>query len=144
MVEKLGKADSGVGRVAVCIIGGVVHMPRLKDINAGVDEIKCVCAESRRNGIGHRVAPALFFAVSALELVYLACRVENFLLTGVKRMAGRANFDGEVSTDGRARNKCVAAAAGNVDFFVFWVDFSFHHWPLVQSCRIRWMRACQF
>lgn len=68
----------------------------------------------------------LFLAVATLELVYLSSRIQNLLLTGIKGMAGRAHFNVQVSTEGRAGDERIAAAAGNVYFVVFWVDICFH------------------
>ena len=69
----------------------------------------------------------LLFAVAALELVYLTRGVEYLLLTGVKRMAGRANFYVKIFSDSRACDKSIAAAARNIHFFVLWMDICFHH-----------------
>lgn len=68
----------------------------------------------------------LFLAVATLELVYLSGRIQNLLLTGIKGMARRAHFNVQVSTEGRAGDERIAAAAGNVYFVVFWVDICFH------------------
>lgn len=39
-------------------------------------------------------------AVFTTELVYTTCRVNQSLLAGIERMAGGANFDVEITTDG--------------------------------------------
>ncbi len=69
---------------------------------------------------------ALFSAVTSTEFVDLTSCVHDFLLSGVERMAGSADFNADISTGGRASFESVATAARDVDLFVFWVDIRFH------------------
>lgn len=69
---------------------------------------------------------SLLLAVASLELVNLARRIENLLLAGIERVAGRTYFDVQISTESRASDERIAAAAGHVNFAVFWMDVCFH------------------
>jgi hypothetical protein len=65
-------------------------------------------------------------AVALLELVHAAANIGNLLLAGVERMALGADFDLQIVANGRTRLERVAAAAGDVDFGVTGMNFSFH------------------
>ena len=45
------------------------------------------------------VKTELLLAVAAFKLVNLSGRIKNFLLAGVERMAGRANFNVQIFAD---------------------------------------------
>lgn len=69
---------------------------------------------------------ALFGSVASAELVDLASGIHDFLLTGVERVAGGADFDTEVASSCGACFEGITAAAGDGDLFVLWVYFRFH------------------
>ena len=65
-------------------------------------------------------------AVFLLEPLYTPCGIDIFLLTGIKRMAHRADFG--VDFLGRAAGfESGAAAAVNYDLFIFWMYIFFHN-----------------
>ncbi len=68
--------------------------------------------------------------VLASELVHPTAGIDDFLLTGLERMAGRAHFDEEVLAQGRTGRKFVAAAAGNLDITVGGMNLGFHDFVL--------------
>src|SRR5439155_24027401 len=68
---------------------------------------------------------ALIPVVFALELLDAAGGVHVFHLAREERMAGRADFDGDVVL-GAARDELIAATAGQGGFFVLWVNTLFH------------------
>jgi hypothetical protein len=57
------------------------------------------------------------------------------LLTGVERVAFVANVDRQGFAEGRTGFELVAAAAGNSNCWVFWMDISFHGVFLRLACR---------
>src|SRR5262249_26289115 len=63
--------------------------------------------------------------VLALELLDTAGRIDELHLAGKKRMADRANFDGDVLL-GTARGELVAATAGHRRGFILGMDLFFH------------------
>src|SRR5262249_48211243 len=63
--------------------------------------------------------------VLALELLDPARGIDVLHLAGEERMAGRADFDGDI-LPGAARGELVAAPAGDGGFFVLGVDAFFH------------------
>jgi len=70
---------------------------------------------------------ALYVAVLLTEALDPTRRIDDTLLAGVERVASRADFN----SDGRLANRgacleCVAAAANDIDFGVFWMNFCFH------------------
>src|SRR5581483_3215034 len=65
-------------------------------------------------------------SVLLAELVDAARGVDDLLLTGVERMAVRADLDLEVMAKCRARLECVAAGAGDGDLFVIRMGGGFH------------------
>ena len=68
----------------------------------------------------------LAYAVFAAELVYPTTAINNFLLAGIKRVAGRAHFDCQVFPKRRARGEFVATAAGDFDVAVIRMNVGFH------------------
>src|ERR1700722_20019502 len=52
------------------------------------------------------------------ELVHATCGVDHFLLTGVERVAVRANLDLQILSKSRAGLERVAARAGHGDLFI--------------------------
>jgi hypothetical protein len=68
----------------------------------------------------------LFSRETPAEFVNLTRRVNNLLLTGIKRMATCAYFNMQVFTRCRPRCKGVATAAMHSDIFVGRVDIRFH------------------
>src|SRR5438132_778423 len=65
--------------------------------------------------------------VLLLELLDAAGRVNELHLAGEERMAGRANFDGDVLL-GAAGRELVAAATGHRGGFVLGVNVFLHRW----------------
>jgi hypothetical protein len=72
-------------------------------------------------------------ALPLSDLAYLrrkrssACRIDQLLLAGEKRVAGRTNFHVDVTLVGRARFKPGAACTLHPDLFVIWMDSLFWH-----------------
>lgn len=64
--------------------------------------------------------------VPAAEFIDTASRIENFLLTRIKRMARRAYFDAQVVPYGRTRLEDVAATTGHVNLLVVGMYIWFH------------------
>ena len=75
-------------------------------------------------------------AIAAIESVNASRRVDQFLLAGKERMAGRANLDVQVFLAGRARLETFAAGAGYCDFLIFWMNSRFHFSFTYYSCQI--------
>ena len=80
---------------------------------------------------------ALFGAVTSTEFVDLTSCVHDFLLAGIKRMAGGADFNADIFTGGRASYESVATATRDVDLFLLWVDIRFHDIRLCARVKIR-------
>ena len=82
---------------------------------------------------GERAVQLSFFAradsfgaaVTLGEFLNSTCGVDEFLLAGKKRMAGRANTDSNVAP-GRAGVIHRAARANDVGLVIFWMDACFH------------------
>jgi hypothetical protein len=68
--------------------------------------------------------------VLASELVHPTGGIDDFLLTGIERMACRAHFDEEILTQGRTGREFVATAAGNLDITVGGMNLGFHKFVL--------------
>jgi len=64
--------------------------------------------------------------VLAAEFVYAAAGIDDFLLTRIKGVTCRANFDREILTERRAGREFVAAATGHFDVTVIGVYIGFH------------------
>lgn len=60
------------------------------------------------------------------ELVDATAAIDHLLLTGIERMAIRADFDLQVVAQRRTRWKRVAAAAGHGNVFVLRMNAGFH------------------
>src|SRR5215470_9310375 len=65
--------------------------------------------------------------VLLLELLDAAGRIDKLHLAGEERMAGRADFDGDVLL-GAARRELVAATTGDRGGFVLGVNVFLHRW----------------
>ena len=65
------------------------------------------------------------FAIFSHEFFDSSGRIDEFLLAGKKRMAGRADIDAHIAA-GRANLKSIAAGAGYRTELVFGMDFCFH------------------
>src|SRR5438477_557404 len=82
---------------------------------------------------GERAVQLSFFArthsfgaaVTLGEFLNSTCGVDEFLLAGKKRMAGRANTDSNVAP-GRAGVIHRAARANDIGLRIFWVNACFH------------------
>ncbi len=85
---------------------------------------------------GGRRSSSRLLGVALAELLNAAGGVEDLLLAGVERVAGRADFDVQVASERRARLEAVPAAAGDGDFVVLGVDFVFHGWVLTFPGRL--------
>ena len=68
----------------------------------------------------------LFHAVFLVEAINTAGGVEHLLLTGIKGVALRANFDVQVLAERRAGFESLTAAAGHGNFSICWVNVRFH------------------
>jgi len=69
----------------------------------------------------------LFFSVSAPEFIDLACRINNFLLTGIERMAFGAHINTHrVAAVSGFCFKGISTATVNGNSFIFWVNLGFH------------------
>jgi hypothetical protein len=66
------------------------------------------------------------FAVLLAEAFNTTSGINNLLLAGIKRMAGRTNFNVKRLAIGGAGRKNIATAAGDIDFDVVRVDSFFH------------------
>jgi hypothetical protein len=64
-----------------------------------------------------------------MEALDSSCRIDQLLLSGEKRMAGRAHLQPDIRF-GRTGFKFVSAGAGYQNFVVFGVD-SFSHFNLI-------------
>src|SRR5262245_11531131 len=76
----------------------------------------------RRLGSGLCSAPRVLL----LELLDASSRVDDFLPTGVERVARRAHLDVEILAEGRAGLEGIPARAGDGDFLVVRMDPGFH------------------
>jgi hypothetical protein len=65
-------------------------------------------------------------AVLLVEFLDSASRIDDLLLAGVERMAGRTHFDVQRLLHRRSRRKVVTAGAGYGDFIVCRMDGGFH------------------
>eukprot|EP01031_Cornospumella_fuschlensis_P016968 gene16968-20749_t len=63
------------------------------------------------------------YTETLLEAIDTAAGVQDFLLTGVERVALGANVEADVLAQGRAGLDDVTAAAGSFDRYVFGMDF---------------------
>jgi hypothetical protein len=68
----------------------------------------------------------LFHAIFLAEFLDTPCRINNLLLAGIKRMAGRTDFHMQILVHGRAGGKLVATTAGNLNFIIAGMDIGFH------------------
>ena len=66
-------------------------------------------------------------AVTLVEAIHASGGVNQLLLAGKERVAGRTDFHVQVALFGRARLKRLAAGAGNGDLNVFGVNSWFHY-----------------
>ena len=74
-----------------------------------------------------RDANGLLHAITLAEFLDAASGVDNLLLAGIERMAGRANFDVQLIFAQRgAGYESVATRAGDSDFFVIGMNAGFH------------------
>src|SRR4030095_14063395 len=64
--------------------------------------------------------------VAPVETIDAARSIDQLLLTGKERMAGRTNFHVQVVFAGGTSLKGLAAGAGNCDFFIFRMNSGFH------------------
>ncbi len=60
------------------------------------------------------------------ELINTSRSIHDFLLAGVERMAGGADFDMQILTHSGTGSELIAATANHLDLFVFWMDIGFH------------------
>jgi len=75
-------------------------------------------------------------AVTPVEAIYAAGRVDQLLLAGKERMAGRANFNVQIAFARRARFESLATGAGYRYFFIFRVNSRFHFFAHLYGCRL--------
>jgi hypothetical protein len=100
--------------------------------SAGLQHTMLPEAGNASNELGFKKCPratqriALAETVLAAELVDPAAGIDNFLLTGIERVTGRANLDCEVFTEGAACGEFVATTTGHLDFAVIGMDVGFH------------------
>jgi hypothetical protein len=65
-------------------------------------------------------------AVLLPEFLHASGGIHDFLLAGIERMTGRADFYVQWFTERRTRSEGIPAAAGHRDIGVFRMDFRFH------------------
>lgn len=85
-----------------------------------------------RSGFGFAVccrSCALFQAELLLELFYTAATVDEFLLTGEERVAGRADVQSDFILGGQG-SEFITASASNLAFLVVGMDTFFHEFHL--------------
>jgi len=79
----------------------------------------------------------LFLGVAAVESVDAAGRINQLLLAGEERMAGRADFHVQVALFSRSSLKCFAARTGDGHFLISGMNFWFHYFlvplPIVSN-----------
>jgi hypothetical protein len=68
----------------------------------------------------------VLFGVPPVKSIDAPCGVDQLLLTGKKRMAGRTNFHVQIVFAGGTGLKGLATGAGNCDFLVFRMNSGFH------------------
>ena len=68
----------------------------------------------------------LLHAVLAVEAIDPASRIEHLLLTGIKGVALRADFNVEVFIQRGSGRERLSTAAGNLDIGVVWVRIGLH------------------
>jgi hypothetical protein len=68
----------------------------------------------------------LFFGVPPVKSIDAARSVDQLLLTGKERMAGRTNLHVQIVFAGGTGLKGLAAGAGNCDFLIFRMNSGFH------------------
>src|SRR6185369_7985948 len=68
----------------------------------------------------------LFFGVPPVKAIDAARSIDQFLLTGKKRMAGRTNFHVQVVFTGGTSLEGLATGAGNCNFLIFRMNSGFH------------------
>ena len=76
------------------------------------------------SGRGFRFRTLL--AISPVEPIHAAGGIDQFLLAGKERMAGRANLDVEIAFARRTGFKSLATGAGHGDLFIFRVNSRLH------------------
>ena len=67
-----------------------------------------------------------FLAVTFVEAIYASGGIDELLFTGKERVAGRTDFDVQITFLGRARFECLSARATDGYFDVFGVNSRFH------------------
>src|SRR5437764_12121535 len=65
-------------------------------------------------------------AIAPVKSIHASRGINQFLLTGEERMAGRANFDVQITFKGGTRLKNLAAGASHRYFVVFRMNSRFH------------------
>src|SRR4029453_10561154 len=78
-----------------------------------------------------------FLAIAFFEAIDASCRIDQLLFTGKERVAGRTNFDVQITLLGGASFERLAPRAGNCDFAVFWVNSWFHFIALYRRHKCR-------
>ena len=67
-----------------------------------------------------------FLTVTLIKAIDASCGVDQLLFAGKERVAGRTDFDVQVTFAGRASLERLAARAGNGYFVVFGMNSWFH------------------
>jgi hypothetical protein len=70
------------------------------------------------------------------KFIDAATGVDDFLLTGIERVAIRTNLDLQIVADGGAGFERIPAGAGDVDRLIFGMDFGFHGTLVIVCGRI--------
>jgi len=68
----------------------------------------------------------LLLAIATIESINAPCRINQLLLAGKKRMAGRTNFHVQIVFARGTSLKGLAASAGNCNFLIFRMNSGFH------------------
>ena len=75
---------------------------------------------------GSRAFGSGFLAIALVEAIDASCGIDQLLFSCKEWVAGRTNFDVQVTFLSRASRERLAAGAGNCYIDVFWMDSWFH------------------
>ena len=67
-----------------------------------------------------------YFTVLTVKPFNTSLSIDNLLLTCIKRVTGRTNFDSQLVGQCRPGDKLIATTAGNIDLLIIGVYFCFH------------------
>ena len=76
--------------------------------------------------LGSGCAFGWFLAIALVKAIDASCGIDQLLFSCKEWVAGRTNFDVQVTFLSRASRERLAAGAGNCYIDVFWMDSWFH------------------